>query len=215
MNSDIKKYHRKHVLTKDNKIGICYLWEWKGVFLYAGEGISIGYIEYPLTAFDINDLIEINIDKFNDLYNKRNIMFTGIPNSRVYQYGLIHDQILNATHEVYNGIQTYWSKSFCVSYSSMVANEKVFDDCIKIFGNFDINYLLKNHNDKYKRIICKHKLNNDNIYSLTMDDIMDGKLNIDEVKNNTKHLIKKLPSELHSIYGEEMNYYLINKNLKK
>lgn len=198
------QYHDTKAIDKDGLIGVCLLWGYKNVFKFGNEKCEkVGFIEYPLTAFETGDLIQITSDKFHEEYKKRNVYSDETERTR--SYGIIHDSILAVAFE--RTKQYYWSKDFCVAFASNYANMLVFEDCKKKFNSTDQKYLLSNFNYEYREIYLKHHLNDPCAYMDKIEELMEDNLTLDDVYLQIEEF-KKLPLEWRTQIESELDDFL-------
>lgn len=197
------QYHNTKAIDKNGLIGICMLWGYKNIIRFGNEKFqSVGWIDYPLTAFETGDLILITNDEFNSEYKKRNVYSDD--NERTKSYGVIHDSLLAA---IFDGrtTQPFWSRDFCISFASTYANLKVIEDCQNKFNSIDKDFLTKNHKDEFKKIVLKHHLNFDACtYTDKLDEIDEGKISFDDVMLQIEEF-KKMPIEWRSSIKSELD----------
>lgn len=144
----------------------------KMFFKFGNENCqTVGFIEYPLTAFETGDLVQITSEKFHEEYKKRNIRTDDT--ERTKSYGVIHDSIVTVALE--RTKQYYWSKDFCVTFASDYANMLVFEDCKKKFNSTDQKYLLDNFKSEFREIYLKHHLSDPCAYMDKVEEIMEDK----------------------------------------
>lgn len=205
--SNVEKYHRQFAINKDNLLGRCYLWGWKGVFNFGSENYTkTGFIEYPLDAFETGELKQITRQEFDDIYKERNIT-SGEPGSRTHSYGHIHDDIMEAVFED-PGKQSYWSKDFCVSYASMCVNDEMLKDFRETFNTTDREELKRFPKEEIKKIFLKYHLSDGCTYEKVLDSIMDGNISVEDAKDKVEYFKKNMPAEYWTLIGEEINSML-------
>lgn len=202
---DYIQYHRAKAIDKDGLIGICLLWGYKNVFRFGNEKCeTLGFIEYPLTAFETGDLVQLTSEQYDVEYKKRNVYTDDT--ERTKRYGVIHDSILKVALEIMTK-QYYWSKDFCVAFSSNYANMLAIEDCKTKFNSIDKKYLSENFKSEFKEIVLKHHLSLNDSYSDKMDEIMNGDLTLDDVYLQIEEF-KKLPPEWRCNIKSELNDFL-------
>lgn len=199
------QYHNAKAIDKNGLIGVCRLWGYKNIFKFGNEKFeTIGWIEYPLTAFETGDLIQITNDEFYKEFEKRNVYSD--ETDRTKRYGVIHDSFLKIGLERTN--QPYWSRDFCVAFATTYANMKIMEECKSRFNTIDKNEILSKYIIDFRELYLKHHISFDRCtYTDKLEEIDNGNISIEDVLLQIEEF-KKIPIEWYSEIESEMDDFL-------